>query len=99
MIYCLHCNQALGDDHERPTSQPGAQIHVRNHASAALSTVELTLRNAVTHLDAVLNGCRTHAEQQAADKAAGIFSRACCNLGHRVMQAPAQPAWTLASGN
>ncbi len=32
-----------------------------------------TLQTAIAHLEKVLNGCRSHAEQQAADKAAREF--------------------------
>ena len=39
----------------------------------ALVLMETALNEAVTHLEKVLNGCRTHAEQQAADKAAREF--------------------------
>lgn len=35
--------------------------------------METTLKEAVMHLEKVLNGCRSHAEQQAADKAAREF--------------------------
>lgn len=39
----------------------------------ALVLMEASLKEAVAHLEKVLNGCRSHAEQQAADKAAREF--------------------------
>lgn len=37
------------------------------------SALETTLNEALKHLNSVLNGCKTHAEQQAADVAARDF--------------------------
>ena len=39
---------------------------------------ERALREAVDHLDRVLNGCRSHAEQLAADTAARNFLQSIC---------------------
>lgn len=37
------------------------------------SALEITLAEALRHLDSVLNGCQTHAAQQAADVEARAF--------------------------
>lgn len=39
----------------------------------AAASMEAALKEAIVHLEKVLNGCRSHAEQQAADKAARDF--------------------------
>lgn len=41
--------------------------------SEEFAALEQTLKEAISHLERVLNGCRTHAEQQAADSAAREF--------------------------
>lgn len=39
----------------------------------AAALMEATLKETIAHLEKVLNGCRSHSEQQAADKAARDF--------------------------
>ena len=46
------------------------QMETKKNAKVLM---EATLKEAITHLEKVLNGCRSHAEQQAANKAARDF--------------------------
>lgn len=64
----------------KPINQDGNEVRLERHRALhniglkpLPSAIETTLAEALEHLNSVLNGCKTHAEQQSADVAARDF--------------------------
>lgn len=59
---------------ERPEQAThAAEVQHLQPVTEGSKAIDATLKTALEHLERVLNGCRSHSEQQAADKAAREF--------------------------